>query len=207
MTRKWYEPDPEPDCNGETGYTRVTYRKPITEEERKLRAARRKREEEDLDFIMADPMRKYRHEREQEIRRKVARFSKDPKYYQWSQAQLYAYVRGFMGNEGEPVVWKKAKSEEEIQKEKLKRREQRRATRRRERELERRAEEGDFSVKEFDSEFIARVIKTRNDREMTQKDLAKTVNRPEGVIRDLEAGKLPFDGGLKSLLIWKLGWN
>lgn len=206
MTKKWYTPDPEPDCNGETGYMRVTYRKPITEEERKLRAARRKQEQEDLDFIMADPMRRYQYERDQEIQRKVVRFSKDPKYYQWTQAELYAYVRGFMGNQGEPVVWKKPKSEEEIQKEKLERREQKRSTRR-ERDLERHAEEGNFVVKEFDSEFIARVIKARNNREMTQKDLAKMVNRPESVIRDLETGKLPFDSGLKVLLMWKLGWN
>lgn len=207
MTKKWYEPSTEPDCNGETGYTRVTYKRPMTVEQRKLRAELRKKEQEDLDYIMSDPMRRYKYERDMEIDRKVKRFSRDPKFYQWTQAQLYAYVRGFMGNEGEPVIWKKPKSEEEIQKEKLERREQRRATRRREREMERRAEEGDFTMKEFDAEFIARMIKTRNDRKMTQKDLAKVVNRPEGVIRDLEAGKLPFDGGLKSLLIWKLGWN
>jgi hypothetical protein len=206
MTRKWYTPDPEPDCNNETGYTTVTYSKPMTEEERVERRKRAAAREEELDIIMSHPMTRFKYEREQKIEQTVKRLMKDPQNSKKTAKQLYQYVRGYLGNEGEPVIFIKPKTSEQILEEK-KIFKQKRQNDKREREIERNAEMGIFEIKEFDADFIASITKTRTQRKLSQKDLAMIVNQSERDIRDLEAGNLPFNGGLKSLLIWKLGLN
>ena len=203
--RTWYTPDIEPDQNGNTGYLTVHYRNPyLTEkdvEDRQRRAYKRRLEEE---AIMADPLKRFRHEKKAEIRRCVARLSKDPRYYKFSERQLYQHVTDNYGNQGEPVIISKPKTEAEVQKEKKANRKYR-STTRRERNIERNAEEGNLVLKEFGRDFIEKIKTIRTQRELTQEDLAKMVNRTKNEIRDLENGQLQFDGGLKSKLIWKLG--
>jgi hypothetical protein len=226
MTKKWYTPDPTPDCYGETGYTTVTYRKLRTPEEIKERRKNAAKREADIDFIMSHPVSRYRYERENHINSTVKRLEKniptmlnkyvldfrspkrksyDPNYSRTTEA-LYHYVRNYIGNEGEPTVLLAIKTADELRKEEADKALHKKRGTRRERILEQNAEDGVFvAPKEFTEDFISKIVKTRNLRNLSQKDLAMLVNRPERDIRDLEAGNMPFDGGLKSLLIWKLG--
>lgn len=205
MGRIWYTPDIEPDQNGNTGYLTVHYRNPyLTEkdvEDRRRRSYKRQLEEE---AIAADPLKRYRYEKKAEIRRRVARLSKDPQYNKMSEKHLYQHVADNYGNQGEPVIITKPKTESEVQKENTANRKYR-STTRRERNLERNAEEGNLVLKEFGRDFVEKIKTIRTQREITQEDLAKMVNRTKNEIRDLENGQLQFDGGLKSKLIWKLG--
>lgn len=231
MTKTYYTVDPEPDENGETGFVTVHYKRPtagrvsypsqpdkhgnveykrypdINMREVKAKREKAKKREAELEEIMAHPLSRYRYEKEQKIRCVVKRLQKDPKWYKYSESELYRYVRGYIGNMDEPIVWTKAKTEAELQKEradKMQKRGARRGTRRTQK-LEQDAEDGNFTKKVFDQEFIDRVRSIRESRKMTQKDLAMLINKPEGYIRDFELGKLDYDGGLKSILIWKLG--
>lgn len=73
------------------------------------------------------------------------------------------------------------------------------------RRLEQQEADGDYEVKMFDRNFIQKMIQKRIELGKSQKEMAFMLNRPESLLAKFEKGELPFDGGLKSLLIWKLG--
>jgi len=200
MVRIWYTEDPEPDVNGETGYQTVHYQNPyLTEKDHEARlrlSHKRQIEEEEL---RSDPMKRYYTDRKNEIRRRVAQLSKDPKYYGMSQNHLRRYVASNMGNHDEPVIISKHKRERDESSE------PRRGGGNGSRRLEQNAEDGNLSIKRFDRAFIDRIKSTRVARELSQEDLAKMINRNKNEIRDFENGTLAFDGSLKSVLIWKFG--
>tara|TARA_A100001015_G_scaffold288391_1_gene359186 strand:+ start:2722 stop:3345 length:624 start_codon:yes stop_codon:yes gene_type:complete len=201
----WYTPDPEPDQDGNTDYLTVHYRNPyLSEKEKETRARRSHKRQIEEEEIMADPIKRYRHEKKSEIRRQAARMRKDPKYFKMSDQQIYKHVSDNFNNQHEPTVLIKTKTEAERQKEKTANRKPRTTTRR-ERNIERNAEDGNLVLKEFGRDFIEKIKTTRTQRGLTQEELAKMVHRNKNEIRDLENGELQFDGGLKSQLIWKLG--
>jgi DNA-binding XRE family transcriptional regulator len=201
----WYTPDPEPDQAGNTDYLTVHYHDPyITEKEKETRARRAHKRQNEEEEIMADPVKRYRHEKKQEIRRRAERLRKDPAYNKMTEHQIYRHVADNYGNQNEPTILTKSKSEAERQKEKNAGRKPRTTTRR-EQAIERNAEAGNLVIKEFGRDFVDKIKATRTQRGVTQEELAKMVHRTKNEIRDLENGELKFDGGLKSQLIWKLG--
>ena len=62
-----------------------------------------------------------------------------------------------------------------------------------------------YVAKQFDPEFIKSVILRRNERYMTQEEVAHMVNRQISDIKRFELGEMTFDAALKSQLMWKLG--
>ena len=196
----WYTVDPE-----DPTFQVVHYRNPyVSEEEREATARRRYRRAIEEAEIMADPLKRYHHERRAEIRRRVAQYSKNPKFYGVSQNELRRYVTAEMGNHDEPQIISKTRRDGDGNPVENKPRRRGGGTGR-ERRIERNAEAGNLTVKEFGKEFIDKIKTIRTARNLTQEDLAKMVNRTKNEIQALEKGELVFDGGLKSKLIWKLG--
>lgn len=70
----------------------------------------------------------------------------------------------------------------------------------RERKLDSKIEEGKMKTKTFDADFRKKVQQYRLSQKLSQKDLARKVRVPEGTIRDLEIGKLAYNGSLVSKL-------
>ena len=69
-----------------------------------------------------------------------------------------------------------------------------------ERKLDSRIDEGKMKTKLFDSDFRKKVQQYRLSKKLSQKELAQKVRVPEGTIRDLENGKLAYNGSLVSKL-------
>lgn len=69
-----------------------------------------------------------------------------------------------------------------------------------ERKLDSKIEEGSMKTKTFDSDFRKKVQQYRLSQKLSQKALAQKVRVPEGTIRDLENGKLAYNGALVSKL-------
>lgn len=198
-----------------TGWQVVSYRRPrrlLTEEQERRRYMRKAEQQSEMDEIMADPERHYKYERNLDINGQVQRLQRNPRFYGWSKKQLWRYVDGYMGRAAEPTVLRNPNLDKNEQ---MSPEEHRPAGSRRAAAIERRAEEGILEHKEFSPKFIEQIKDTRSrrtvktedgvERPMTQEDLAMLVNVNGNVIRDFEAGKLIFDGALKSKLIWKLG--
>lgn len=62
-----------------------------------------------------------------------------------------------------------------------------------------------YVAKKFDPEFIKSVVLRRNERHLTQEEVAHMVNRHASDIKRFELGEMTFDAALKSQLMWKLG--
>lgn len=62
-----------------------------------------------------------------------------------------------------------------------------------------------YVAKKFDPEFIKSVVLRRNERGLTQEQVAHMVNRHVSDIRKFEMNEMTFDAALKSQLMWKLG--
>ena len=204
MVRKWYTPDPE-----HPGWTIVRYRRAESEEQRKKRQERSRAQREMEEEIMSDPMTAYLYEKELEAERRARRWSRQPQYHTYSHKQLVKAALASIGNDGMPVILKKTSGTAEITSHQALK-EIRRAYRpsraqKRARAVEQRANEGDYTQQKFSPEFIQKIVNLRTSRGMTQKDLGQLVNETESVIRQFEKGELPFNGGLKSLLLWKMG--
>lgn len=214
MTRKYYSPDPEADENGQTGYTIVSYRRPRTEREIQTRRRNAEKRALELEEIMADPVTAYRYERDQEIKSRYLRLERDPKFAALGRSAILRYIRSYMGNDGEPMILKNpSMADDRKKKVEVRVAGGRNRGSRHDREVEQNAEEGNLKTVLFDPAFIERVKSARMNRVdadgkvMTQKELGMLINRTESVIADLEQGLLPYSGGLKALLTWKLGLN
>ena len=72
--------------------------------------------------------------------------------------------------------------------------------------VERAAEDGNYKVRTFDPVFIEQIKTIRQEKGLSQKDLAVAINRPVNEIAALERGELVFNGQLKSLLHQKLNF-
>ena len=213
MTRKWHYPDPD-----NPGFTLFTYRKPETNADCEARKRRARRRAQDLEEIMSDPMSKYLYEKKEYEKSLVNRLSREPKYGGYTRSALLMIVRSRMNNDRMPLIINK-KSDKEKDKEQphqhvMKRRDRHgitgdRSTKSRKDldKIERNADEGLFIKKEFSPKFILLVKQTRTTRNFTQKQLAMTVNVTENDIKKLENGELPYDSGLRALLMWKLGFK
>lgn len=76
-----------------------------------------------------------------------------------------------------------------------------------ERALDSKIEEGSMKTKTFDADFRKKVQQYRLSQKLSQKALAQKVRVPEGTIRDLENGKLAYNGALVSKLKRIMGQN
>lgn len=199
-----------------TGWTTVSYHRPRptrSEDEQRAYDMRKQEEYARMTEIMNDPVKRWNYERRQDIYATTRRLMRDQRFYGWTFKEVRAYVDGYKNRSSEPTVLlnpKADKSTAAVTKDG-----KRRAGSRRDAALERRAEDGIFSQKEFTREFVDQVKRARSSRKtvdaegvehvMTQQDLANLLNTNVSIIHDFESYKLPFDGGLKSKLIWKLG--
>jgi len=195
---------------------KVTYRRADTRSE-KQKERDRQRAIERLEIYratMADPEKRYQFEKDQQVHSTAVRMQRDPRYGHWSLRELERHVRSFIGNAAEPLILRKGSKTADEDGSGRKRRPQ---VSGRTRRVESNAEAGNFTRKFFDPSFISLIRNTRasrtvddadaldGKRTMSQADLAQMVNRPVADIQNLENGTLPYDGYLKSLLIWKLG--
>lgn len=192
-----------------SGWKTVTHRKPrpeLTSEQKRAYEMRKRERAEEMALIMSDPVLAWKYKRRQRISGEVMRLSKQQRYHGMSKRDLWRYVESYISRSDEPtIIYGKHNASTALK----------RTGTRREALVERRAEEGNFVKKEFDRDFIQRIQQTRmnrtmtnpdgTERPMTQEDLGQLLSVGTNVIRDFEAGKLPFDGGFKSKLIWKLG--
>jgi ribosome-binding protein aMBF1 (putative translation factor) len=195
----------------------VAYQKPrppLTESQQRALTRRKRDRDEILEDIMADPVQRYRHERKEELGRRVLRMQRSGKHGGQTRKQLWALADSQMSRDDAPTVVtgiKKVREEQQAREH----RKRGTAGSRRDAIVEQRAEDGDYRQKEFDKAFIDQIKGTRSQRTvtdkdgekqpMTQKDLAALVNEAPSVIQDFEAGKLPYDSSLKVKLLWKLG--
>ena len=69
-----------------------------------------------------------------------------------------------------------------------------------ERKLDELIEGGNMKTKIFQADFRKSVQTYRLSNQLSQKALAQKVRVPEGTIRDLENGKLPYNGALMAKL-------
>lgn len=69
-----------------------------------------------------------------------------------------------------------------------------------ERKLNELIEGGNMKTKIFQADFRRSVQTYRLSKQLSQKELAQKVRVPEGTIRDLENGKLPYNGSLMAKL-------
>jgi hypothetical protein len=202
-----------------TGWTTVSYHRPQpvrSKDEQHAYEMRKQEELSKMDDIMNDPVKRWKYERRQDIYTTAQRLMRDQRFYGWTARQVRAYVDGYKNRSGEPTVLLNPKANDRSPTTVTETRGgKRRAGSRRDAALEYRAEAGDFSQKEFSREFVDQVKRARSSRKtvdtegvehvMTQQDLANLLNANVSVIHDFESYTLPFDGGLKSKLIWKLG--
>jgi len=195
-----------------SGWQVVHHRRPqpsLSEEEQRQLDLRKQETAALRAELMADPERRYKYERDQDIRHRVRRLQRDPRFQGWSKRQLWRYVDGYLGRADEPLILRNPKLLKEEGGPKTQ------SGSRRVAEIERRAAEGNYQIKEYTKEFIDLIKSARcrrmlptddgGERPMTQEDLAKLVNVNANVIRDFEAGKLTYDSALKTKLVWKLG--
>lgn len=200
-----------------SGWKTVTHVKPqphLTPEQERARELRKRERAEEMYAIMSDPVLAWKYKRRQRIAGEVKRLSKQQRYLGMPKRDLWQYVEGYISRSDEPTVIVNPKAAAERAAKEAKEQSRGHGSRR-DAMVEQQAEEGNFVKKEFDREFIQRIKQTRasrtvpnldgTERTMTQEDLGQLLSVNPGVIRDFEAGKLPFDGGLKSKLIWKLG--
>jgi hypothetical protein len=204
------EPNPDP-ANGPF-YT-VTYGAPPVPPE--IKAARRRRARQNelyMSEINSNPLTKYLYERDQEQEFAARRLAKQPGWDTKSWEQVLRHVKANWNNSAEPtILGSRAHSMEEGYSNRMTLRQHLKASRRinepaRLNAVERAAEDGNYQVRNFDSIFIDQVKQLRNDKGLSQKDLAVAINRPASEIAALERGELPFNGELKSLLHQKLGF-
>jgi len=201
-----------------TGWTTVSYHRPHpvrSKEEQRAYNMRKQEELARMEDIMNDPVKRWKYERRQDVYTTAHRLMRDHRFYGWTARQVRAYVDGYK-NRDEPTVLLNPKANDKpLSTVTQTRTGKRRAGSRRDAALEQRAEDGDFSQKEFSRDFVDQVKRARVSRKtvddegvehvMTQQDLANLLNTNVSVIHDFESYTLPFDGGLKSKLIWKLG--
>lgn len=208
-----------------SGWVTVTHHRPRpvrSEAQERRDFMRRMEQQRAYELIMENPVERYHYERDQRVNTTARLMMRDQRYYGWTYRQVRAYVNEWMGRQEEPVILINPKlvENDEIILNKDTQNQNRNRNKlgsRRARTIERRAEAGDHHIKMFDQEFINKVVKARTARKtvdsngvehcMTQGDLAKMLNIDVAVIQDLEAGKLQFDGALKSRLILKLGFE
>lgn len=193
MTRKFYVPDDEPDCNGQTGYMFMRTHRPATKDEREVRRRNAKKRAAELQLIMSDPVSAYDYNRDLIVKSVARRMEKDLKYRNWTRKQLYQCAFANFDNSDAPVRFHKHQAQHGPKPKKTY-----------ERTVESNAEVGNYTITKFDPDFIETVKSFRNARGLTQHDLGVLVNRTEPQIRAFEKGDLPFDATFKALLIWKM---
>jgi len=199
-----------------TGWTTVSYHRPRpvrSDDEQRAYVLRKQEEHAKLDAIMADPVKRWNYERRQDIYATAQRLMREPRFHGWTFREVRAYVNGYKSRSGEPTVLLNPNANDKPTV--LAKSGKGRAGSRREAAIERRAEDGIFTQKEFSREFVDQVKRARCSRKtvdaegvehvMTQQDLASLLNTNVSVINEFENYTLPYDGGLKSRLIWKLG--
>lgn len=200
-----------------TGWLIATNRRPrpfLTKEQEHQRRMRKAEEEAALADIMTDPEKRYKYERSQRIFGEVRRLRRDQRFQGMTPKQLWKYVDGYLGRADEPTIIRKPTTGDVVPTDETSAERSRRNQWSHDAAVERRAEAGNLQQKMFSKEFIDQIKEARarrtvptehGRRAMTQEDLGKLVHVNASVIRDFEAGKLLFDGALKSKLIWKLG--
>lgn len=218
MVRKWMIPDINVNVHDPTPelgpFKTVTYKKKRSEADVLSSRKRQSEYNEYLNEINDDPELKYAYEKEVEQRSCVARLTKNRelrnKLGLIQKRDVVQYVKDNWNNTREPhVIYSRGNSNHDSENKNMTFRQRLRHVRTREEskrlsEIERRADEGVFAQKHFDKEFIDLVKSARNSQNMTHEQLASKLNRSVGDVKTFENGEMLFNGGFKSLLIWKL---
>jgi len=202
------EPNPDP-ANGPF-YT-VNYVRESPED----KAARNRRalqHELYMAEINSNPLTKWLYERDRDQEHAARRLSKQRGWDTKSREQILHYVRANWNNSTEPTIMgSMAALQEEGYSKRMTLRQHLKASRRlnepaRLNSVERAAEDGNYKVRTFDPVFIEQIKTLRQEKGLSQKDLAVAINRPVNEISSLERGELVFNGELKSLLHQKLNF-
>ncbi len=195
-------PDPE---NGPF-YT-VNYRGvQETDEARSARRRRARQQEYYMAEVNANSLTKYLYERDQEQEFAARRLAKQSGWDCKPWSDVLRHVKANWDNSAEPTILgsRSANFADGYTKGMTLRRYLKTTrlvnTPARLNAVERAAEDGDYKVRVFDKSFIDQVKITRNEKGMSQRDLAEAINRQPNEIAQFERGELPFDGELKTLL-------
>lgn len=197
----------------------VRKRSLLSNEELAKRREKAERNQLKLRDIYLDPQLKYKYETEIEQERSARRIFKDrqllarlgllPNY-----KEVINYVRRNWNHSREPTIITRGTGEgpEGGRKKRTTFREE--VRKRRDIEdgirlsrLEEEAEEGSYNYREFDTEFIETVKRSRFALGWSQKDLARKLNCTENDIKSFENNELLYNGRFQGSLKWALGIN
>jgi DNA-binding XRE family transcriptional regulator len=178
-----------------------------TEAARSARHRRARQQEYYMAEVNSNPLTKYLYERDQAQEFAARRLAKQSGWDCKPWAQVLRHIKANWDNSGEPTILnsKAVNSADGYSKGMTLRRYLKTtrlaaATPARLNAVERSAEDGDYKVRVFEKEFIEQVKLARNEKGLSQRDLADAINRQPNEIAQFERGELPFDGELKTLL-------
>jgi DNA-binding XRE family transcriptional regulator len=197
-------PDPE---NGP--FFRVSYGVPVHPKVKAARERAARQREYEMAEINSDPVTKYLYERDQAQEFAARRLARQRGWDTKSWDQILRHVRANWNNSAEPTILN-GRNQEEGYTKRITLRQHLKSVRRTEparlNKVERAAESGDYQVRMFDPIFVEQVKQLRNEKGLTQHDLAVALNWQTNEIAQLERGELSFNGRLKGLLHSKLGF-
>ena len=195
-------PDPE-----NPGWTVVRYSRDESEQARAMKNFTRRQKYALEQEQLCDPMSAFIYNREQNLISAVKRALRQPENWHKSEQEILESIKMRLGNDEMPVV---VNGSGGLSKPSIEQRTLRKGVNNRRfkgiNSKQRRMLEDDESsvIKEFDREFINLVRFTRQQKKISQTDLGKLVNLTLADVRAFERGELPYDGSLKTMLVWKL---
>jgi DNA-binding transcriptional regulator YiaG len=194
-------PDPE-----NPGWTVVCYSREESPQVRAMKNFVRRQNYALEQETLADPMSAYLDHREQNIIAAVKRALRQPQNWNKTEQEVLESIKMRMGADAMPVVvnggsFSKPEIEQRTLRKSLKNHRFKGISSKQRRMLE---DDETAVIKEFDREFINLVRFTRQQKKISQTELGKLVNLTLADVRAFERGELPYDGSLKTMLVWKL---